>query len=61
MLKANIEAQIECKRNERKKIIDELFDIAKTVSKIKRREKELLEKESDLYYEIKELEDMINE
>ena len=61
MLKANIEAQIECKKNERQKILDEILEVGRTRRKLRKRMKELLETSSDLYYEIKELEDQLND
>lgn len=59
MLKANIEAQIDCKRNERQKVQDEIFEIDKTIRKLKERTRKLLDMDSDLYYDIQELEDML--
>ena len=57
MIRANIEAAIEAKRKEIDKNQDEIIKLDKVLDNIKAQQKKLLEKDTDLYYELEELKD----
>ena len=60
MIKANIEAAIEAKTKERDKIYNDLNRIDSLIEKLKAKKSHLLDRDTDLYYEIEELEDELN-
>ena len=60
MILANIEAAIEAKRKERESIYEELRKLDNLIDDLKEHKHRLLEKESDLYYEIEELKEQLN-
>ena len=55
MLKANIEARLEAKRNKLKEVEDEIFRLGRIIDKFKAQEKELLSDRADLIWKIEEL------
>lgn len=57
MIRANIEAAIEAKRKEIEKNQDEIIKLDKVLDNIKAQQRKLLEKDTDLYYELEELKD----
>ena len=61
MLIANIEAAIEAKQNDRDQAIRDIDSIDTLIEHLKARKSLLLDKESDLYYEIEELKEQLNE
>ena len=61
MLKANIEAQIEHLKQEREQVRNKIIQINKLINEIKKSQKDLLERETNLCYEIEELEEQLNE
>lgn len=61
MIKANIEAQIENLKHEREQVRDKIIQFDKWINDMKAGQKELLERETDLCYEIEELEEQLNE
>lgn len=61
MLKANIDAQIETLKHEREQVRDKIIQFDKWINEIKLGQKELLERETDLCYQIEELEEQLNE
>lgn len=61
MIKANIEAAIEAKQEERDQAIRDIDSIDNLIHSLKLRKNLLLEKESDLYYEIEELKEQLND
>lgn len=61
MIKANIEAVIEAKQKEREKAIKYIDDLDARIEYLKYRKSLYLEKESDLYYEIEELKEQLND
>lgn len=61
MLKANIEAQIENLKQEREQVRNKIIQIDKLINEIKKGQKDLLERETDLCYEIEELEEQLND
>lgn len=60
MIKANIEAAIEAKQNEIAKNYIEVKKIDVLINKLKNKKYKLLEKDTDLYYELEELEEQLN-
>lgn len=61
MILANIEAAIEAKTKQRENIFSELEKIDNLILNLKRQKGILLDKDTDLYYEIEELKEQINE
>ena len=61
MLIANIEAAIEAKQKEREKAIKYIDDLDARIEYLKNRKSLYLERESDLYYEIEELKEQLND
>lgn len=57
MIRANIEAAIEAKEKELSKNRDEILKLDKVLDNIKAQQRKLLEKDTDLYYELEELRD----
>ena len=60
MILANIEAAIEAKEKERDKIYNDLNRIDSLIEKLKVRKSHLLDHHTDLYYEIEELKEGLN-
>lgn len=60
MIKANIEAAIEAKIKERDKVWKDLQRIDSLIEKLKAKKSRLLDRDTDLYYEMEELEDELN-
>lgn len=60
MIRANIEAAIDAKRKERELIYEELRKLDNLIDDLKEHKHRLLEKESDLYYEIEELKESLD-
>lgn len=61
MLKANIEAEIEAKQNRRNQIYDDLVKLDEIIDNIKEKKYILLDEDSQLYFEIEELVEQLNE
>lgn len=61
MIIANIEAAIEAKQNRRNWIYDDLEKLDKLIDRLKEQKHKLLEEDSELYYEIEELKEQLNE
>ncbi len=61
MLKSNIEAAIEAKRNKREQIFQDLRRLENVINNLKDHKSKLLEEESELYYEIEELKEQLND
>lgn len=61
MLKSNIEANIEAKRKEREIIRDNIIWFDQKIAYLKDKQRKLLDQDTQLCYEISELEDMLNE
>lgn len=61
MLKANIEAQIEHLKQEREQVRNKIIQFDKLINEIKSGQKGLLDRETDLCYEIEELEEELND
>lgn len=57
MIRANIEAAIEAKEKELSKNRDDILKLDKVLDNIKAQQRKLLEKDTDLYYELEELKD----
>ena len=60
MIQANIEAAIEAKTKERENVFDELNKINNMIEKLKHQKAVLLDRDTDLYYEIEELKEQLN-
>ena len=60
MLIANIEAAIEAKQKEREKVFNDLERVDSLIEKLKAKRSILLDRDTDLYYEIEELKEQIN-
>ena len=60
MILANIEAQIEAKTKERENVFAELEKINNMILKLKNQKAILLDRDTDLYYEIEELKEQLN-
>ena len=60
MILANIEAAIEAKEKERDKVFNDLNRIDSLIEKLKVKKSRLLDRDTDLYYEIEELKEQIN-
>ena len=61
MIKANIEAAIEAKQKEIDMNRDEILKIDKIIEGIKAQQKRLLEKDTNLCYELEELKEQLND
>ena len=61
MIIANIEASIESKQKEISKNRDDILKLDKVIESIKAQQKRLLEKDTDLCYELEELKEQLNE
>lgn len=61
MIKANIEAAVEAKTKERERIFDEIVKIDSMIEKLKHQKGILLDNDTDLYYEIEELKERLND
>lgn len=61
MILANIEAAIEAKEKERNKIYNDLNMIDSLIEMLKAKKSHLLDRDTDLYYEIEELKEQLNE
>ena len=59
MLKANIEAAIESKQKEISKNRDDILKLDKVLESIKSQQRKLLEKDTDLCYELEELKEQL--
>lgn len=59
MIRANIEAAIEAKQNEISKNYDEIRKIDKIMRSLKEQKYKLLDKDTDLCYELEELEEQL--
>ena len=59
MIKANIEAAIEAKQNEISKNFNEIRKIDKIMRSLKEQKYKLLDKDTDLCYELEELEEQL--
>ena len=57
MIRSNIEAAIEAKEKEISKNRDDILKLDKVLDSIKVQQKKLLEKDTDLCYELEELKD----
>lgn len=58
MIRANIEAEIDAKKAERNLIYKELQKIDNMIDDLKEQKYKMLEEDSELYYEIGELENL---
>lgn len=61
MIIANIEAAIEAKQKEREKVYNDLERVDALIEKLKAKKVILLDRDTDLYYEIEELQEQLNE
>lgn len=61
MIKANIEAAIEARQEEREKIWKDLNEVDTLIEKLKAKKCGLLDDDTDLYYEIEELKEQLND
>jgi len=61
MLIANIEAAIEAKQKEREKVYNDLERVDALIEKLKAKKAILLDHDTDLYYEIEELKEQLND
>lgn len=61
MLKANIEAAIEAKEKEREENINNINRISNLIERLNKQKSIWLDKDTDLYYEIEELKEQLNE
>ena len=59
MLKANIEAAIESKQKEISKNLDDILKLDNVIESIKAQQRKLLEKDTDLCYELEELKEQL--
>ena len=57
MLKANVEARIEQKQHERDQILEQIQKLDKLIENLKTMQHKLLDKDTDLCYELEELQD----
>ena len=60
MILANIEAAIEAKTKEREKVFAEVEKIDNLILNLKHQKSILLDQDTDLYYEIEELKESLN-
>lgn len=61
MIKANIEAAIEAKQKERDKIYTDLKRVDALIEKLKAKKAILLDRDTNLYYEIEEQKEQLND
>ena len=61
MIRGNIEARIQAKIIEREEVRDQILRLDKEIEVIKEKQKMLLSKESDLCYELEELNEELNQ
>lgn len=61
MLKANIDAQIENKYKEREEVRINILKLDRLMESLKKSQQILLDQETELCYEISELEDQLND
>jgi hypothetical protein len=61
MIKSNIEAAIESKQKEISKNRDDILKLDKVLESIKLQQRKLLEKDTDLCYELEELKEQLND
>lgn len=61
MIKANIEAAIEAKQKERDKVYNDLERVDALIEKLKAKKAILLDRDTDLYYDIEELREKLND
>ncbi len=61
MLKANIEAAIEAKQKEIDMNRSEILKLDRIIETVKEHQKRLLEKDTDLCYELEELKEQLND
>lgn len=59
MIRANIEAAIAAKQKELDKNREEILKLDKVLDNIKAQQRKLLEKDTDLYYELEELKEQL--
>ena len=59
MIRSNIEAAIEAKQKELDKNRDDILKLDKVLESIKAQQRKLLEKDTDLYYELEELKEQL--
>lgn len=59
MIRSNIEAAIEAKQKELDKNRDDILKLDKVLESIKAQQRKLLEKDTDLYYELEELREQL--
>ena len=60
MILANIEAAIEAKEKERERNLDEIDKIYDLIKRLQHQKAVLLDRDTDLYYEIEELKEGLN-
>lgn len=61
MIKANIEAAIEAKQKEIDKNRSDILKLDKIIETVKAQQKRLLEKDTNLCYELEELKEQLND
>lgn len=61
MIKANIEAAIEAKQKEREENINNINRISNLIERLNKQKSAGLDKDTDLYYEIEELKEQLND
>lgn len=61
MLKANIEAAIEAKQKEREENINNINHVSNLIERLNKQKSIWLDKDTDLYYEIEELKEQLND
>ena len=59
MIRTNIEAAIEAKQKELDKNREDILKLDRVLESIKAQQKKLLEKDTDLYYELEELREQL--
>lgn len=57
MIRANIEAAIEAKQKEKTQIENNIIKLDKVIENLKEQQKRLIEKHTDIFYELEELKD----
>ena len=57
MIKANVEARIEQKQHERDQVLEQIQKLDKLIENLKKMQHKLLDKDTDLCYELEELQD----
>ena len=61
MILANIEAAIEAKEKERERNLDQIDKIYNLIKRLQHQKAILLDRDTDLYYEIEELKEQLHE